>query len=135
MAVFIDTGIFVATRNADDKNHKRAAELMSDALQGRFGAVYTSDYILDEAVTVALIRTRRRDLAVDMGRFILESPRIEKIMTSMDQLYAALKKFQKFTDKTFSFTDCVSLTIIERNGIDYIMSFDSGFDGIVSRIS
>ena len=135
MAVFIDTGIFVATRNIDDKNHKRATELMSDALQGKFGAVYTSDYILDEAITVSLVRTRRRDLAVDIGRFILESPRIEKIMCSMDQLYDALEKFQKFTDKTFSFTDCVSLTIIERNGIDYIMSFDSGFDGIVSRIS
>jgi predicted nucleic acid-binding protein len=56
-------------------------------------------------------------------------------MTSMDQLYDALEKFQKFTDKTFSFTDCISLTIIERNGIDYIMSFDPGFDGIVPRIS
>jgi len=44
-------------------------------LKGEFGRVYTSDYVIDEAVTTALVRTRRHDLAVDIGKYIIESPR------------------------------------------------------------
>jgi len=44
-------------------------------LKGEFGRVYTFDYVIDEAVTTALVRTRRHDLAVDIGKYIIESPR------------------------------------------------------------
>lgn len=57
MAVFIDTSIFVALRNADDENHPRSRELMRRTLKGEFGRIYTSDYIIEEAVTTALVRT------------------------------------------------------------------------------
>ena len=49
MAVFIDTGIFVAARNKRDVNHKRAINPLRAALKGDYGAVYTSDYVFDEA--------------------------------------------------------------------------------------
>ena len=44
-------------------------------MKGEFGRVYTFDYVIDEAVTTALVRTRRHDLAVDIGKYIIESPR------------------------------------------------------------
>jgi predicted nucleic acid-binding protein len=44
MAIFIDTGVFVAARNKSDTNHVRARELMKSALNGNFGRVLTSDY-------------------------------------------------------------------------------------------
>ena len=75
LAVFIDTGVFVALRNADDELHMRSEQLIKKALKGEFGRVYTSDYVIDEAVTTALVRTRRHDLAVDIGKYIIESPR------------------------------------------------------------
>jgi predicted nucleic acid-binding protein len=34
-----------------------------------------------------------------------------------------------------SFTDCTSLALMEMRGIEGIASFDSGFDGLVKRIS
>lgn len=134
MAVFIDTGLFVALRNADDDFHVRSKELMRRALKSEFGRVYTSDYVIDEAVTTALVRTRRHDLAVDVGKYIVESPRIIKLWTFRDVFELAWRKFQSFKDKPLSFSDCVSLALIEKRGIKQIMSFDSGFDGLVQRI-
>ena len=134
MAVFIDTGVFVALRNADDEFHGRSIELMKQALKGGFGRIVTSDYVVDEAITTALVRTKRHDLAVDLGEYILESPRITKLPVDEDIFKKAWQKFKLLKDKPLSFTDCTSLTIIEKKGIKHIMSFDSGFDGVVPRI-
>jgi predicted nucleic acid-binding protein len=57
LTAFIDTGIFVALRNADDGNHEQAKELMRRALKAEFGRIYTSDYMVDEAITTALVRS------------------------------------------------------------------------------
>lgn len=134
MAVFIDTGVFVALRNADDENHERSKELMRRALKAEFGRIYTSDYVIDEALTTALVRTRRLDLAVDIGRYIMESPRITKLWTTKEVFEIAWQKFMVLKDKTLSFTDCTTLAHMEKNGINQVLSFDSGFDGIASRL-
>jgi hypothetical protein len=134
MTVFVDTGVFVALHNADDDFHSRSRELMKQALKGDFGRIFTSDYVIDEAVTTALVRTRKHDLALDLGRFIIESPRITKVWVEEDSFEAAWKKFGVFKDKPLSFTDCTSIALIELKGIKQIMSFDSGFDGLITRI-
>jgi predicted nucleic acid-binding protein len=131
--VFIDTGIFVALRNADDTFHTRSKELIEKALKGKFGRIFTSDYVIDEAVTTALVRTRRHDLAVDIGKYIIESPRITKLWTIKENFDRAWQKFKTFKDKPLSFSDCVSLALMEKNRIKQIMSFDSGFDGLTQR--
>jgi predicted nucleic acid-binding protein len=134
LAVFIDTGVFVALRNADDELHIRSKQLIKKALKGEFGRVYTSDYVIDEAVTTALVRTRRHDLAVDIGKYIIESPRITKLWIAKDTFDVSWQKFKTFKDKPLSFTDCASLALMEKNHIKQIMSFDSGFDGLIQRV-
>ncbi|MEM2338377.1 MAG: PIN domain-containing protein [Candidatus Bathyarchaeia archaeon] len=134
MTIFIDTGVFVALRNADDEQHQRSKELMRKALKAEFGAIYTSDYIIGEAITTALIRTRRHDLAIDIGKYIIESPRIIKLWTTREIFELAWQKFKTLKDKPLSFTDCITLAHIERNKIKQILSFDSGFDGLIQRI-
>jgi predicted nucleic acid-binding protein len=134
MAVFVDTGIFVAARNKKDRNHERAKELMRRALKAEFGVINTSDYVVDEAVTTALARTRNHQIAVNTGKYILSSPRIETLAISRDDFNLAWNKFQSFRDKPLSFTDCTSLTLMQKHGIERIMSFDSEFDGLAERI-
>lgn len=41
MAIFIDTGVFVALRNADDEFHLRGRELMRRVLKCEFGRAFT----------------------------------------------------------------------------------------------
>jgi len=134
MTVFIDTGIFVALRNAEDELHLKSKELMKKALKAEYGRIYTSDYIMDEAITTALVRTRRHDLAIDIGKYIIESPRITKLWTSKETFESAWQKFKTLKDKPLSFTDCTTLAHIQKNQIEQILSFDSGFDGLIRRI-
>jgi predicted nucleic acid-binding protein len=134
MGVFVDTGVFVAVRNKNDKNHQIAKALMRRALKAEFGIVYTSDYVVDEAITTALARTRNHQIAVNTGRYILDSERIEKLPVSREDFNLAWSKFQTLKDRLLSFTDCASLALMERRGIERIMSFDSDFDGLAYRL-
>jgi predicted nucleic acid-binding protein len=135
MAVFVDTGIFVAVRNKKDSNHQRAKNLMKRALKAEFGIINTSDYVVDEALTTALARTRNHQIALNTGRYIINSPRIETIPISQEDFNLAWSKFQSIRGRFLSFTDCTSLALMERRGIRQIMSFDSDFDGLAERIS
>ncbi len=134
MAVFIDTGIFVALNNTVDVNHSRSKELFKQALKGEFGRIFTSDYVIDEALTVAFARTKRHDLAMDLGTYIIESPRITKLWVGQDSFKQAWERFRLLKDKRLSFTDCTSIALIDMRAIKQIMSFDCGFDGLVRRI-
>lgn len=134
MTIFVDTSVFVAVRNAKDRNHERAKELMRRALMAEFGIIHTSDYVIDETVTTALARTRNHQMAINTGRYILDSERIEKLPVTRDDFEAAWRRFQATKDKFLSFTDCTSLAIMESRKIERILSFDSNFDGLTQRI-
>lgn len=121
-------------RNKRDKNHDRAKQLIEGALRGEYGRIYTSDYVADEAITTALARTHNHQIAVNTGRYVIESPRIEKIHINEEQFQLAWQKFQRLKQKPMSFTDCTSLALMEKHGIARLMSFDSEFDGLVPRI-
>jgi predicted nucleic acid-binding protein len=83
----------------------------------------------------ALARTKRLELATDIWEFILGSPRIVKLRVSEDIFQAAWGKFRSLGNRPLSFTDCTSLALMEKNGIESIASFDPGFDGLVKRIA
>lgn len=135
MSIFLDTGILVAERNADDKRHSRGEELMKSVLRDEYGKAYTSDYVVDEAITLMLMRTKRHELATDIGEYVLDSPRIRILSVSGEIFDFAWQKFKSFEENPISFTDCTTLALMEERRIDNLASFDSGFDGLVERIS
>ncbi len=133
MSLLIDTSAIVAVRNADDKNHDKSLDIMTHALKGEFGKLYISDYIFDEAVTIAYLRTGNKNFANDIGNFARTRQIIFRFLEPIDferawELYLQLK------DKSFSFTDCTNIAFMERYGIDTLFTYDSEFRGIVSII-
>jgi predicted nucleic acid-binding protein len=70
MSIFADTGAFLAYRNKKDKYHETALKLFKDALKGEYGQIYTSDYIYDESLTLALMRTKNPTIAMDIAQVI-----------------------------------------------------------------
>ena len=134
--IFVDTGIFIAYVNKRDVNHKRAVEILEDIMRGKYGKAYTSDYVFDEAVTFALLKTKDVRKALNVGRLILggdDLPRFVEILFVDKAIFnKAWKFFQKY--EKLSFTDCTTIALMEEYEIDYIASFDSDFDGIVTRV-
>jgi predicted nucleic acid-binding protein len=138
MSVFMDTGVFVAFHNTRDTNHNRALELLRSIVDGELGTAYTSDYVFDEAVTAALVRTRRPENALAVGRMILgelTAPFLAILRLDDEAFKEAWRLFPQYAGRGLSFTDCSSITLMRTAGIESIVSFDADFDGIVSRIS
>jgi predicted nucleic acid-binding protein len=138
MTVFLDTGIFVAFHNTRDANHTRALELIRTLVEGEFGIGYTSDYVFDEAVTVALVRTGKPENALAVGRMILgeiTAPFLAILRVGEEDFKEAWRLFSQHADRGLSFTDCTSIALLRTKGIKSIVSFDADFDGIVPRIS
>lgn len=133
--------MFIAFSNKRDTNHERSLELMDEVRRGRFGAAYTSDYVFDEAVTVALIRTGRVDLAIKMGKLILGSdeesiPSLAKLIRVDERIFsAAWATFKTGRFGGLSFTDHTILAHLREFKIDALISFDTHFDGLTTRIS
>ncbi len=137
MSVFVDTGVFVAFENTADPNHETARQLLRAAASRRFGDVFTSDYVLDEAVTLALARTRRAELALSVGNLILGTGPLGRLAglayVSPRVFLRSWSRFARLAVRGLSFTDCTSLELMRAIGIDEIASFDRDFDGLAVR--
>lgn len=140
MSIFVDTGVFVSFANKRDKNHDRAVELFDELRSSKHGMVYTSDYVFDESVTTALVRTRRVEVAVKTGFLILGSkePKIPPVarMLRVDErtFQEAWKTFYSRTMPGLSFTDHTSVSLSRSYAGAAIMSFDEDFDALLTRI-
>lgn len=138
MSVFVDTGVFVAFHNTRDVNHGRAMEIVREIVEGGLGTAYTSDYIFDEAVTVALVRTGRPEIALSVGGMILgefTAPFLVILRVDGEIFNEAWRLFPRYAERGLSFTDCTSIALIKARRIERLVSFDKDFDGIMPRIS
>ena len=139
MSIFLDTGVLVAFVNRRDEHHETARELLRGAAEDTWGPVYTSDYVFDEAVTLALARSKRPEVADRVGQLILGTGPLGRVMglayVTPRVFLRAWASFGRLAPRGLSFTDCTSLGLMQSLGIMEIASFDSDFDGLVPRRS
>ena len=133
MSVFVDTGAFLAYRNKRDKYHEFALKLFTDALKRKYGQIYTSDYIYDETLTLALVRTNNIAVALDIAE-VIQSPRIKMVFVDAKLLERSTTTFKKYSGRNLSFTDAVSIEIMKEFNIEKYFGFDSHFNGIVESL-
>ena len=129
MAVFIDTGAFMAYRNKKDIYHSAADGLVRRALKGEFGSIFTSDYIYDETLTLAMVRTGNKDVIKDISDVILSS-HIEMFIIDVVILEKARDLFFQLFDKRISFTDASTMVVMQQENVGKIITFDSHFNGM-----
>lgn len=138
MSVLVDTGVFVAVQNERDEHHEAALQAIEVALTGEFGALYTNDYVYDEAVTLTRMRTNSHREARIMGDRIAGRgsfpDRIEMQFVTGDRFENVVDVFDRYDDQTLSFTDASLIALAEKQGIDAVLSFDDDFDGLVDRV-
>lgn len=108
--VLMDTAGFLALWDAADEYHGRALQLQAElARKGR--RFLTTDYIVDETVT--LLRLRHSPAAAaDFLRTATSSESLQLQWVTADRFHAAADFFARHGDKEWSFTDCVSFTLM-----------------------
>jgi len=131
MGVFLDTGFLIALKNEEDKNHAEAQQWMPRFLKNEFGKIYTSTFVFDEIVTLALVRIKNAEFAINIGSYILSSPRITIIDLSRKDFVKSWDLFQKYIETRLSFTDCTNLVLCELVNCQFLATFDSHFKGLI----
>ena len=134
MSIFVDTGVFYAQHHEAAGRHEVATDALREMLTGRFGTIYTSDYVHDEAVTLVRARTGEYGAAKRISDRILgdESP-ISLLYVDERRLRESLETFERYRDHEPSFTDATTVTLLETRDVDSVLSFDGDFDGVVER--
>lgn len=139
MSLLVDTGVVVAALNERASRHTVAKAAMDAAFTGRYGRIFTTDYVFDEVVTLALKKTRSHKAAMVMADAILGRggrPRVfDMLMVTGPIFRDAVEVFEKYSDQELSFTDATTIACMRRRGIDQVLSFDDDFDGIVQRLA
>ena len=130
MPILIDTGFFVALGNKDDAHHEHADELLEDLLKGKWGTRITTDYILDEAITLVRRRLKNHKIAVEIGRMIINSKYINMVKVEKNMIEKAFESYEKYQDKDLSFTDWTSYHLIKQKSLGGIISTDHDFEKV-----
>ena len=68
--IFIDSGFLYSYINRKDKQHTNTLSIMRLALAGVYGKIVLSNYITDEVLTLAKVRTGRCQCSKDILEFI-----------------------------------------------------------------
>ena len=123
--VFIDTSGFFALLSTADPAHTRACEQMARLARVRRRAV-TTDHVLDETFTLLKVR----GLAHRCPAFeqMLSTSRSLRVKWTEPAIFAAATAlFLRRLDQGFSLTDCVSFTVMERDGLHEALTTDHHF--------
>lgn len=123
--LILDAGYLIAVEAADDQNHKAAFSYWQKLIQTPPNII-TTTYIFDEIITFFNNRNRHAK-AVEIGNNLLQSELIEMIQVDENLFGLGWNYFQKYADKRYSLTDCISFVVMEQNNLDTALSFDKHF--------
>ena len=133
MRLFVDTSAWFALNSRRDQFHRRSLSL---ARRFRIEpvALYLTDYILDETVTLLRLKVSHSQ-AVAFLDLVKKSPQVVLGHVSPEMLESAEKLFRRHRDKRWSFTDCVSFVYMDKLGLEEAFSFDDNFQQYGKRMA
>ncbi|MEG3436816.1 PIN domain-containing protein [Pannus brasiliensis CCIBt3594] len=122
---FLDTSYIIALEIVNEDRHQSVLANWLTLSRSRPFLV-TTTYIFDEVVTFFNSRGLQRK-AVEIGDRLLNSPDIELIEIDRDLFDLGWQYFQKYDDKSYSFTDCLSFIVMEQRAIAVALTLDHHF--------
>lgn len=123
--VFMDSAGFLALWDGGDQHHAAAVRVQQDLVRKRCRFV-TSEYIVDETATLLLIR-HSHQAAADFLQTIENSEALRLEWIGPERFHSAIVLFQRHSDKEWSFTDCVSFTLMRELQIKNAFTTDRHF--------
>ena len=127
--IFVDTWGWMALGYRREPRHAEVKR-MYQGFRRQGMPIYTSDYVLDEVITLLF----RREVFEEAVRFVegilaaaaLGQLRVERV--TPDRFFAAWELRRRFQDKpTLSFTDLTSMAIMAERGVNLVLTEDEHF--------
>lgn len=120
--IFIDSSAWYAAYVPTDQHHDHVVSF----LRAEAGPFVTSDFIVDETITLLLARGERRR-ANKFGNDVLIKKTVRLEAVTAHDLVEAYHTFTRFSDKLWSFTDCTSFVLMRRLGLSVALTLDADF--------
>jgi predicted nucleic acid-binding protein len=127
--IFVDTWGWIALGYQRDKHHIEVERIFQE-LRHHNALIYTSDYVLDELITLIFRRENFNEstqfingilTAIALGHVLVDRITSERFMSAWE-----LRK--RFKDKLdISFTDITSMVIMRENNIHQVLTMDEHF--------
>jgi len=130
MSVFLDTWGFKAFIDSKEEKHFKVVEFLGNLWKKR-GKVVTSDYIIDETITLLATKLPFDKLKVFIEQLdkSVETGFIELHWISSEDFEKAKALRMRFHDKPrISFTDLTTMVVMEKNRITDIVTSDKHFN-------
>jgi uncharacterized protein len=125
LKLFVDTWGWLALAAPLDGKH--AAALRCYEEYSRSGRVVTSNYVLDESLTL-MFRRLRFDAAYSFSKAVLESSFVAVETVTEARFRSAFELRRRFSDKpNISFTDLTSMVIMTELKMADILTADAHF--------
>jgi len=125
--IFVDTSAWYALEVEDDSNHSSAKTFLDQLKRGRYGSLLTTDYVLDETLTLLLLR-RGSDPALRFIDKVNRSKSIRMIWIDSSIFWKAVDFMKDRMDKRWSFTDFTSFLIMKQTKLTNAFTFDENFE-------
>ena len=138
MPILLDSNFIFALIAKKDKYHKDAKRIFDSDILDLNRPIYTSNLIISETYTLAMIRTKRDKILLEQLYSIIDGKKkfFEIIYCTQADFQEIYKLFMKFSSKTklLSFIDASLIFLKDKLNCNLIVSFDNHFDGIFERI-
>ena len=123
--VFIDSSGLYALADRRDSYHAQAKARVGRLIASG-NALVLSDYVVDEACTLAKVRAGS-DAALRLLEIVERSRAIHLVFVGVEQFQAAKAFFRRHADHGYSFTDCTSFVMMAELQIRDALTSDHHF--------
>jgi uncharacterized protein len=130
--LFVDTWGWLALRDRKESQHEKVKEFYSRS-RARKAIIYTSDYVLDETITLLFRRLPYRTARGSLAKIeeAIKGGYLKVGWITPDQFEQAKELRFKYQDKPkISFTDFTSMVLMKEHGIDAIITEDEHFEHV-----
>ena len=136
MIIILDTNFLFALKSKKDQYHQRAYEILTE-IQKENVKYFTNDFILNETFTLAINRSHGNLSFLEhyISLFYGKDNFFQVIQTIPKEFLNIIEICQKFITpkRLLSFADASLIYLYQKINADYLISFDSHFDNLLTR--
>lgn len=125
--VVVDANVLIAARLSRDQDHDRGRTLAHAFDHGELPQAYVLSDVLEEVMNYLQARSSH-DVAVETLNALIESSGFEIMFTPKRDFDAGRSLFRTY--EHLSLTDAVIVGSMHRQDLEYLYSFDEGFDAV-----